>query len=62
MEGIGWSWLLASLIGDAQPLSFCVGRHHSGVCGKAFHYAIKMLVECIDSLKNFGDLRVEVFV
>jgi len=31
-EAIGQSWLLASLIDDAQPLSFLVGRHHSGVC------------------------------
>jgi len=61
MEGIDRSWLLASLIGDAQPLCFFVGRHRRGVCGETLHYFIEALVECIDGLKNCSDLRVEVF-
>jgi len=61
MVGIGRSWLLASLIGDAQPLCFFVGRRHSGICGKMFHYFIEALVEYVNGLKNCSNLRVEVF-
>ena len=64
MEGIDRSWLLASLIDDAQPFGFLMGRHCGGGWGKIYKIMDKSFNReiFINLMNNFLILQIVVSI